>query len=106
MEPNEVVIPPVRPKVYNSDAYSPKNLVTTEQFVEGVKPLNKYDLGLREGLNQAYTRGANQSGLQQIGNAALRAIPSVAAKIGEGFAGTISLVSEAAKSVGTGKGID
>ena len=104
MEPNQLP-PEVRPRVYLKDEFAPKNL-TTQPFVPGVDTLSNYDQGLREGMYQPFVRGANQSGIQQIGNALARSVPSIAAKIGEGFAGTISLVSEAAKAAGTGKGID
>lgn len=79
--------------------FLPQNLVHTDPFIQGTDPLNSYDQGLREGLYQPFVRGANQSGFQQLGNAAARFLPSVAAKLGEGFAGTVSLLGQAAKGV-------
>lgn len=91
------VIQPAIPNV-KSRAYSSEDLVQARPFIPGVDPLNKYDVGLREGVNQTFLRGSNQTWYQQIGNAGMRFIPSVAAKLGEGAASSVSLLGEWAKS--------
>lgn len=95
----------VAPHQYSSnDSYFlPQNLVSTNPFISGTSPLNKYDQGLREGLYQPYVRGANQPWYDQVGKAALRLVPSVAFKMGQGFAGTASLLGEVGKGI-TGQG--
>lgn len=87
------VIQPAIPNV-KSRAYSSEDLVQARPFIPGVDPLNKYDVGLREGVNQTFLRGSNQTWYQQIGNAGMRFIPSVAAKLGEGAASSVSLLGE------------
>ena len=88
----------VKPGGGNDSSYFlPQNIVHTQPFIPGTEPLNFYDKGLREGLYQPFVRGYNQPWYDQIGKAALRVIPSVAAKMGEGFAGTVSLLGETVK---------
>ena len=95
--PDPTRIQPAIPNV-RSRQYSSEDLVQARAFVPGVDPLNKHDLGLREGVNQTYLRGSNQTWYQQVANAGLRFIPSVGAKLGEGFASSVSLLGEWAKS--------
>jgi len=98
--PDNKIIP-----LQTSRKYTPINSeqLVTPEYAQGLESLGNYDRGLRGGVDQRYLRGANQSGIQQIGNAVARSIPSVIAKMGEGFAGTVSLISEAAKAPFTGK---
>ena len=83
----------------DSSYFLPQNLVHTQGFVPGTEPINSYDKGLREGLYQPFVRGYNQPWYDQVGKAAMRVVPSVAAKMGEGFAGTASLVWQIGKGL-------
>lgn len=106
--PPDTFINPPRPRIFslNPNEFLPQGKVSTQGFVPGTESLNEYDTGLREGMNQPYVRGANQTALQQMRNAALRFVPSVAAKLGEGAALTGSLVGEAAGALSPDREFD
>lgn len=81
-------------------SYSAPNAVNTNPFVAGTIPLDKYDAGLRRGLNQSYVRGANQSWISQVGNMAARFVPSVLSKTASGITGIGGALASPIKTLG------